>query len=144
MLLVIRSSSYVTLFRLLGKGCGCESLSKVVLLGNSASSRVRHLQEAMAYQVISSCVSEFCSQWAYLTLWSVLMESVLFFCVPFTCQLACSHAVPCFATKGLIFCFVCLSCVLICQCRERHLWISCRRPPATSASWDDHMVFPSG
>lgn len=28
-----------------------------------------------------------------------------FFCIPFTCQLACSHVVPCFATKGLIFCF---------------------------------------
>lgn len=73
------SSSYVTLLRLFGKGCGCESLTEVVLLGNSASSGVGHLQEATAYQVIPGCVSEFCSQWAYLTLRSVMMESFLFF-----------------------------------------------------------------
>lgn len=41
----MRSSSSVTLPRLFGKGCGCESLTELVLLGNSASRGVGHLQE---------------------------------------------------------------------------------------------------
>lgn len=87
----MHSSSYVTLLGLFGKGCGCESLTEVVLLGNSAGSGAGHLQEATAYQVMPGCVSEFCSQWAYLTLTVICLDGI---CVSLRVVTPCPASLP--------------------------------------------------